>query len=368
MKNEENIFHLPAVIIDTHCHGRDMEESHKTTVRQVLTEAKSAGIGITLFMPNTKPPIIDLPALERYIGIIEEARLSVGIIHKQHVYFGVTDDNLKECDEALEYEQVIGLKIYPKSQSGSAVTTGSIGITKDSTIKKALQIARKYHKVVAFHCDDPIYEESIRMRHAYTEYRYVEKVLQISEKIPKVKIVICHVSCAESVNLVAAAQTKGLKVVTEFTPHHLWFTHDDEHWDNGIESVFYHCFNPLRSKDDRIALRKRLASNRTLTTIGSDSACHTQEEKLEKKLAGFPSNQELIPVICTLAKQLGLSEKRVANLFSFNAARFFNLRVPNELVPVKLEERIDELTYNHGKVVNPWIGSKLLFPKFKKEG
>ena len=46
---EKTIF-LPETIIDAHCHGRDMEESYKTTVEQTLREAKSGNIGITVFL------------------------------------------------------------------------------------------------------------------------------------------------------------------------------------------------------------------------------------------------------------------------------------------------------------------------------
>jgi dihydroorotase len=364
---EDNIFYLPAVIIDTHCHGRDMEESHKTTMKQVLTEAKGAGIGTTFFMPNTKPSNITISTLEQIIALNEKARIGVGIKDKQYVFFGVTDDNLAECDEALEYEETVGLKIYPKSKSGKLVTTGSIGLADPRTIIKALQIARKYHKVADFHPEDPEIIERDGKHSRRSEFEYVRQVLSIAEMIPKVKIVLCHISCVESLELIIRAQKKGMRVAIELTPHHLWFTSEGDNWNANLGSVFYHCYSPLRTLGDRETLRRILASSNPLVLIGSDSACHTREEKRETGPAGIPSNQEMVAVICTLAKQLGLSEKRVSNLLSFNAARFFNIRVPHELVPVKLEERIDDLKYNHGKVVNPWIGSKLLFPKFKKE-
>jgi dihydroorotase-like cyclic amidohydrolase len=332
-------------------------------MKQVLTEAKSADISITCFMPNTKPPIIDIHPLERYIGIIEEVRLSVDLEHKQYVYFGVTDYNLKECDEALEYEETVGLKIYPKSKSGKLVTTGSIGVADSRTIFKALQIARKYNKVVAFHPEDPEIIERDGKHSRRSEFEYVRFVLENAEKIPGVKIVFCHISCVESLELIIRAQKKGMKAAIELTPHHLWFTSDGNNWNANLGSVFYHCYSPLRTLGDREVLRKVLKTSNSLVLIGSDSACHTREEKRETGPAGIPSNQELVPVICSLAKELTLSEKRVANLLSFNAARFFNIRVPHELIPFKLTEKIDCQTYNHGRVINPWIGSRLLFPK-----
>lgn len=347
---EKTIF-LPETIIDAHCHGRDMEESYKTTVKQTLREAKSGNIGITVFMPNTKPPIIDKNTLSYYVGLIWGVVDSLGI-KNQYLHFGVTDNNLKTCGYALKtYDNVVGLKIYPKG-----VTTGSgIGISKDETIIKSLELAAYYDKVIAVHCDGPNHtiEE---------ETEYLKKVIFYLRWVPVARVVICHVSCRESAEIILRAQQEGLKVALEICPHYLWFDDERTNWNHKLDPIFYHCYNKLRSLSDRHYLINLLYDYNPLIFVSSDNATHTPEEKLVKKLGGLPTNQEMVAVVVTLALRMGLSEERIGDLLCYNAGDFFGIPVTENKKEYYLEERTDRIEYNNGKIVNPWNGSRLVFP------
>jgi dihydroorotase len=96
--------------------------------------------------------------------------------------------------------------------------------------------------------------------------------------------------------------------------------------------------------------------------IASDSACHTTKEKLSGRPGGIPSNREMVKSIITLAKQHSISEKRVADLISFNPAKLFGIDVPKKMVRWIIEKRVDDLQYNNGVVTNPWNSSELWFP------
>lgn len=347
---EKTIF-LPETIIDAHCHGRDMEESYKTTVEQTLREAKSGNIGITVFMPNTKPPIIDKDALSYYVGLIWGVTDSLGM-KNQYLHFGVTDDNFKTCGYALKtYDNVVGLKIYPKG-----VTTGSgIGISKDESIIKSLELAVYYDKIVAVHCDGP--NHTIK-----EETEYLKKVLSCLRKIRAAKVAICHISCRESAEIILRAQQEGLKVALEICPHYLWFDDERTNWNHELDPIFYHCHNKLRSLSDRHYLTSLIRGNNPLVFVSSDNAPHTKEEKLVKKFGGLPTNQEMVAVTITVATKMGLSEKQIGNLICYNAANFLNIPVSENKEEYRLVEKIDNVAYNHGKVVNPWNGSRLIFP------
>jgi dihydroorotase len=355
-------FSLPTEIIDTHCHGRDLEQSYKTTVEQVLREAQSAQIAITIFQPNTAPAITNQKMLKQYLEIISRATTKLKIKVKQYVWFGATDDNLEECRLALKNKLVVGLKDYPVDAKGKSVTTGSsIGVARDETIISLMKFVREANKALAIHCDDPqiIKSEGYTIR---AEVEYLKKIIRLANLVPGVKLIICHVSCWESANLILEAQRKGLKIAMEIMPHYLWFDNEGTNWQTNLDPIFYHCFNKLRGSEDQKLLCGLLKLNNPLIWIASDSACHTQEEKINKRFGGIPSNQEMVPVVLTLAIQLGLSEKRVAELLSWNAASFLDIPVSRATRQYRLEEKIDELTYNNGIVVNPWNGSKLIFP------
>ena len=351
---------LPEVIIDSHCHGRDLEEQHKTTVKQTLLEARNGNINISILMPNTNPPIDLIYRLSRYITIKKQAEKFLRIM-QQYLYFGITDFNLKECAQALQFPEVVGLKDYPKDKDGKIVTIGRIGVMYDSTILSGMKLCRDADKVFAAHCDDPIIiaKEGNTIK---AEVEYVKKIIRLAKLVPGVKIVICHVSCRQSAELILQAQAEGMQIAMELVAHYLWFDKDGTNWNPNIDPIFYHCFNNLRDKEHRVFLVNLLMLNNPLIFIGSDTACHTKYEKQKIRLGGIPSNQEMVAVIITLASQLKLSNKQVARLLSWNAGKFFNIPVSRNLVEYKLERRIDDLQYNNGRVVNPWNGSKLLFP------
>jgi len=359
---------LPKMIIDSHCHGRDLKQNYKTTILQVLREAAASGICVTVFMPNTDPPVTTIPVLEDYIERIEIARRMLKWPYEQFVYFGATDNNIEQCAEALDYPNVVGIKVYPIDKEGKSVTIGShIGVANDNTIFNLLWLVREKNKVMAFHCDDPsiIKEEGYTIR---AEAEYVKRVLSIAKHVPDAKIVICHVSSKKSAQLILEAQKNGIKVAMELMPQYLWFDAEGTNWNPKLDPVFYHCFNNLRTSEDREFLIELLASDNRKIIIASDSACHTEEEKLKNRFGGIPSNQEMVPVIITLARKLNLSNERIAQLLSFNASNFLKIPAPKKLAVVRVQQKIDNLEYNRGKVVNPWQGTKLFFPTNKTKG
>ncbi|MFA7209152.1 MAG: hypothetical protein WC120_02600 [Parcubacteria group bacterium] len=93
-----------------------------------------------------------------------------------------------------------------------------------------------------------------------------------------------------------------------------------------------------------------------------DSHCHTTQEKIQNKPGGLPSNQEMVPVICTLAKKHKISNQRVVELLSWNASKFLGIKVSKKFNRYRLVQKPDDLIYNHGIVTNPWNGLELLFP------
>src|SRR5512133_2581920 len=106
-KQRESIeVELPAVL-DLHCHGRGFGERHKLTPLQALGDANVAGIGVTAFMPNTSPAITKISVLDTYSNIIHQANRELGIHRKQYIYFGATDTNHADCEQAMRRKDVI---------------------------------------------------------------------------------------------------------------------------------------------------------------------------------------------------------------------------------------------------------------------
>ncbi|MFA5099579.1 MAG: dihydroorotase, partial [Candidatus Omnitrophota bacterium] len=106
-----------------------------------------------------------------------------------------------------------------------------------------------------------------------SEYKRIARDLAIAEKA-KCSVHIAHVSCAESVDVIARAKKKGIRVTCETAPHYFSLTE---------EAVLDYDTNkkmnpPLRSSKDRDAVIQGLISG-TIDVIASDHAPHTVAEK-----------------------------------------------------------------------------------------
>jgi dihydroorotase-like cyclic amidohydrolase len=340
------IISLPRIVIDAHLHGRGMLQHHKTTIKQVLREANSSGIGISFFMPNTYPRLDDLQPLDFYLYNISLAVKKLNIPNRQYVFFEFNGKNLHRCKQAWRRKNVIGFKVYPEAW------------TNYGELVELLRFSRKHDLVVDFHCNS-LSLQKIQGDSEETEMMQVFEVITLARLVPGVKITICHVSCRKSVELILRAQDEGMQIAIELTPQHLWF-HNGSWRKFGVPQWFY-CQNLIRSQENRDYLRWFVTQGNQLVFISSDSACHTQAEKLEMRLPGIPSNQELLAVAASLT-EYGLPENQIPKLTSFNAADHYGVDVPEETVAWEFEKRIDDAVYNNGVVFNPWNGEKLLFP------
>lgn len=354
------IVFLPNFFVNFHVHGRDMDEVYKTTVEQILRESLSVGIEISVFEPNTKPAITSIRVLERYLEIIRKACEKLGIKRKQYVMFGVTDDNLDECKKALQYEEVLGLKIYPLGLKGQTVTTGTIGVSERSFIIKAAELTTDSEKVLERHCDDP----QIIAKYGYkifAEYKQNLETIAIAELFPEGKFMIPHPSNLWTLGVVSEAQQRGLKIATGHCPQYLAFSNDSSDYHPALNPVFYYCLNNLREPEHRFFQRDYVCIPNPHTIIFSDSACHTEREKIDsavngKPIGGLPTHLHMISEAIALAIEKKMPNHQLADILVHNALDFYG--IPTKTVPTKYEVRkkTDNIVYNNGIVVNPWTG------------
>lgn len=354
MSREIETFCLPEDIIDTHVHMRGWNESHKTTPYQVLNEAFGSKITISMAMPNTSPSIETYElGLDYHLHMVSHPGFIPGKLQK--LYIGANDSNLQEVRKFLQLDLAAGVKRYPSG----GLTTGKLGVARDSSVMRHMYEAAEAEKPFASHCDGT--EHTIE-----AEVRDVENIINLATSLNLKKwlrVIICHVSCRQSAELILQAQKNGYQIAIEIAPHYLWFDDRGTNWKPGLDPVFYKCFNNLRGPEHREYLVSLLKTDNPLVFIGSDSACHTTIEKLSGNApGGIPSNQEMVPVLITLARKHGISEKRIAELICFNAADFFKIKVSHQMIRYQIEEKEDDLQYNHGAATNPWNGSKLRFP------
>jgi dihydroorotase len=106
-----------------------------------------------------------------------------------------------------------------------------------------------------------------------SEAGFIKRDVALAEKTGG-HLHLSHVSLAKSVDIIAEAKKRGVKVTAEATPHHLLLTEKmaKEIGPNAKVNP------PLRSEEDVAAVREGLASG-VIDIIASDHAPHSPEEK-----------------------------------------------------------------------------------------
>jgi dihydroorotase len=340
--------------IDPHAHARDMNQTETMTVIQTFKEAKRSGIGTVCLMPNTSPSIDCSSVMNRYLSLINDATAKTYV--NGYLWIALSDLNHSSIIHMLKHPQVIGVKIYPLRNDGISVTTGNVGIKKWSSLEKLLDMMVKYgiYKPIAGHWEDPELGHSVE-----SEVSALKQLVDLAEKYSNLKFTACHITSAQGLKIISDAQKKDLKIMIEITPHHLWFCNEEV----DVNSGMYKCFPPIKSCSDKKALRDFIRDNtkNPLVSIGSDSAPHlTKVKESDNPPAGLATIQHIIPVILSLQKELGLNEDDIERLISKNIARYLGIKQTKEFSKWVLDPMENTITYNNGKVDNPFQGEKLI--------
>ena len=259
-------------IVDMHVHLREPGREDKETILSGTRAALKGGVTTVLAMPNTLTSI----------DCIENVRLLKNIIANTAQVNVFIAGAITHAREGKELTDISGLKkegIIAISDDGSSVDS-------DTLMLEALKTAKKENTLVTCHCEDKMLScggvvnlgfTSTRMGlrgvSRESEYKRIQRDIELAQKADA-PIHIAHASCAESVEIIASAKKKGLKVTAETAPH--YFALDEE-------SVLNYDTNkkmnpPLRSKNDVLAIKQALAEG-VIDAIASDHAPHTENEK-----------------------------------------------------------------------------------------
>jgi dihydroorotase len=257
-------------LVDVHVHFREPGQEYKEDLRTGSLAAAAGGFTTVIAEPNTTPPI-DTPA--RLHRLLNEAEKK-SIIHfysKAAITKGLMGKSLADIASLRKG----GAKAI--SDDGNPVPTRTL-------MRNALVKATECGIPVSPHCEESaFYRERIRhhqMPYAspgarpYTsEARFIQRDIELAEATES-PIHFSHVSLAKSVEMIADAKERGVKVTAEATPQHLVLT-DRMAKEIGPNAKVN---PPLRSDEDVAAIREGLASG-TIDIIASDHAPHSPEEK-----------------------------------------------------------------------------------------
>jgi dihydroorotase len=265
--------HLFPGFVDPHVHLRTPGQEHKEDLDSGTRAAAAGGYVAVVAMPNTDPTVDSAPVLRSLRDAARrEARIPVGFMAS--VTRGLAGEALTEMAELR--------------------ASGALGFTDDGkpvhaagVLRKALQYQRLVGGVLALHEEDPtlsgagvIHEGTVAARLGLAGIPSVSESTLIARdaalaRYEDGRIHIQHLSALESVEAVAEAKARNVRITCEVSPHHLTLT--DEVLLSDLDT---RCkMNPpLRAEADRQALIAGLRDG-TIDCIATDHAPHAREEK-----------------------------------------------------------------------------------------
>ncbi len=267
--------------IDPHVHMREPGLEHKEDWLSGSKAAAHGGVTTVLDMPNTKPPTITVELLDEKRELAKKSIVNYGF------HFGSTADNLDEIKEAWN-ENIASVKVFMN------VSTGKMLIEDEGILEKIFSNSR----IVSTH----------------SEGENVKTAVGLSRKC-KNKLYLCHIRAKEELNYI-----KGSNAFVEVTPHHLFFTSKD------VKDSFREMYPSIKSEEDQKALWNAIKSG-MVSTIGSDHAPHTKEEKLsENPPRGVPGLETTVPALLNAVNGARIPLGKVVELCCENPAKIFGIK------------------------------------------
>lgn len=268
----DGLIALPG-LVDTHCHLREPGREDAETIESGTRAAARGGYTAVLAMANVNPVTDTAEAVEHMKALAAETASAavhpVGAVTK-----GLAGEELAE----LGLMARAGVRLF--SDDGKCVHDSLV-------MRRALEYVRAFDGVIAQHAQDPrlagagacCHEGEISGRlglggwPAVAESVIVARDVQLAEMTGS-RYHVCHVSTAESVDVIRWAKARGIKVTAEVTPHHLLLTTSAV---EGYDPTFK-VNPPLRPDEHVEALREALADG-TIECVGTDHAPHAAHDK-----------------------------------------------------------------------------------------
>ena len=259
-------------LVDMHVHLREPGREDKETVAGGTAAALKGGVTTVLAMPNTTPAM-DSPEHVRILKDIIKNTAQVNVV----ICGAITEGRLGQT-----VTNVAALK----KEGVAAISDDGASVDAESVMREALVKAAACGLPVISHCEDKSMSGNGVVNRGFISTRLGLRGISKESEFTRVRrdidlacaagaaLHIAHVSCAESVEIIAKARKNGAKITCETAPHYFALTEEAVlDFDTNMKMK-----PPLRTREDLAALRQGLASG-VIDAIASDHAPHTENEK-----------------------------------------------------------------------------------------
>ncbi len=278
---------------DVHVHLREPGFSYKETVATGTAAGARGGYTALCTMPNLNP-VPDSP---------EALKVQTDIIARDACIPVYPLGAITRGERGEELSDMEGL-----APSVIGFSDDGRGVQSEERMKAAMERARTLGRPIVAHCEvnellrgGYIHDGDYARAHGHrgisseSEYLQVERDLYLAERVG-CAYHVCHISAAETVDLIRRAKARGVDVTAETGPHYLVLDDSDLREDGRFKMN-----PPLRSRRDREALLEGLLDG-TVDMIATDHAPHSAEEKsrgLSGSSFGIVGLETAFPVLYT---------------------------------------------------------------------
>lgn len=291
-------------LIDLCAHLREPGETHKGSIASETAAAAAGGI-TTLITPPTTRPIVDTPAVAE---LIQDRAADAGFARVMP---------MGALTQGLLGEQLAPL--HALAGSGCvAFTNARLPVKSTLNLLRCLEYAASFDLLVVFQAQDYSLSSQGGMHEGANSTRM--GLYGIPEAAETIEISRClllveqtgvrahfgQLSCERSVQMIGAAQQRGLKVTADVAAHHLILSDDQVYeFDSSL-----HLQPPLRSALDRAGLIQGLLTG-SITAICSD---HQPQDLISKQAPFAETEPGLSGLETLLSLSLSLVERNLIEL------------------------------------------------------
>lgn len=262
-------------LVDPHTHLREPGREDAETVASGTLAAARGGYTCVYAMANTDP-VTDTAEAAEHLASVADRDAACEVVVVGAITKGLAGEELAE------------LGLMNRSRASVMMFSDDGRCVMDPLImRRALDYMRAFDGVLAQHAQDSrlagagacCHESEISGRLGLPGWPAVAESVIVARDVELARLTgsrvhVCHVSTAESVDILRWAKARGIPVTAEVTPHHLFL--DTAHVQS-FDTTFK-VNPPLRTSEHIEALRDALADG-TIDMVGTDHAPHASQDK-----------------------------------------------------------------------------------------
>ncbi len=294
---------------DWHLHLRD------GAMLKAVLPATAAHFARAIIMPNLVPPVVTAQQAASYRDRIVAALPDGATFEPLMTLYLTEETDPKDVLVAHQSGLVHAVKLYP----AGATTNSASGVQNFDKIRAVLEQMAQIGMPLCVHGEVTDHDVDIFDREAV----FIDRILDpIRKKTPGLRVVMEHITTADAVSY-ASSQDDSLAAT--ITTHHLVINRN--HILAGGIKPHYYCLPVAKREEHRLALRRAATSGDARFFLGTDSAPHTDANKLLPcGCAGCFTAPNTLSVLAHVFEEEGALDK-LESFTSLNGPAFYRLPV-----------------------------------------